>query len=124
MFEDVLDKYKDDLIESLVACGEACRVHKILSYIEMNRDDYLYFYEEGVKIGATNTQESVNNAQEKLVKVLAVVQKYLEDLPIYAPMSQFELGVLEVASEIEEMLKWINFSNQKPPSNSSDNFSS
>ena len=31
MFEDVLDKYKDDLTESLVACGEAHRVPPIAS---------------------------------------------------------------------------------------------
>ena len=99
MFEDVLNKYKDDLIESLVAFGEAHRVHKILSDIEMNRDDYLYFYEEWLK-------GDVNNTQEKLDKVLVVVKKYIDAVSCSHPMSQFELGVLEVASEIEELLKW------------------
>ena len=64
MFEDVLDKYKDDLTESLVACGEANRVHKILSDVEMNREDYLYFYNEGLKANCGN-QESLDNLQEK-----------------------------------------------------------
>lgn len=98
MFENVLDKYKDDLTESLVACGEAHRVHKILSDVEMKRPDYLYFYEGGVKSGAKSNQE-------KLDKVLALVQKYIEDVACSHPMSQFELGVLEVTSEIEELLK-------------------
>ena len=51
MFEDVLGKYKDEIVEALVACGEANRVYKILSDIEMNREVYLHFYEEGVKVG-------------------------------------------------------------------------
>ena len=38
-------------------------------------------------------------------KVLAVVNKYIDDVSCSHPMSQFELGVLEVASEIEELLK-------------------
>lgn len=101
MFEDVLDKYKDDLTEALVACGEAHRVHKILSDVEMNREDFFHFYEEGVN----NTQESVINIQEKLDKILTLVQKYIEDVACSHPMSQFELGVLEVASEIEDILK-------------------
>lgn len=101
MFEDVLDKYKDDLTEALVAFGEAHRVHKILSDIELKRPDYFYFYEKGVN----NTLLSVINIQEKLDKVLAVVQKYIENVACSHPMSQFELGVLEVASEIEELLK-------------------
>ena len=101
MFEDVLDKYKDDLTETFVAFGEAHHVHKILSYIKMNRKGYLYFYEEGVKSG----QENLDNTQEKLDKVLAVVNKYIDDVSCSHPMSQFELGVLEVASEIEELLK-------------------
>ena len=63
MFEDVLDKFKDDLTESLVACGEAHRVHKILSDIEMNREDYLYFYNEGFKAN-----------QEKLDKTMAILE--------------------------------------------------
>ena len=95
MFEDVLDKFKDDLTESLVACGEAHRVHKILSDVEMNREDYLYFYDAGA-----------NSIQEKLDKVLTIVQKYIDDVSCSHPMSQFELGVLEVASEIDEVLKY------------------
>lgn len=59
MFEDVLDKYKDDLTESLVACGEAHRVHKILSDIEMNREDYLYFYNEGLKSNKERLDKSM-----------------------------------------------------------------
>ena len=70
MFEDVLDKFKDDLTESLVACGEAHRVHKILSDIEMNREDYLYFYNEGLKAN----QESLDNTQEKLGKTVAILE--------------------------------------------------
>ena len=61
MFKDVLDKYKDDLVEALVASGEAHRVHKILSDVEMNREDYLYFYNEGLKAN-----------QEKLDKAMAI----------------------------------------------------
>ena len=95
MFEYVLDKFKDDLTESLVACGEAHRVHKILSDVGMNSEDYLYFYNEGLKAN-----------QEKLDKVLAVVQKYIDDVSCSHPMNQFELGVLEVASEIDEVLKY------------------
>ena len=95
MFEDVLDKFKDNLTESLVACGEAHRVHKILSDVEMNREDYLYFYESG--------RES---NQEKSDKVLTIVQKYIDDVSCSHPMSQFELGVLEVTSEIDEVLKY------------------
>lgn len=63
MFEDVLDKYKDDLVEALVASGEAHRVHKILSDVEMNREDYLYFYNEGLKAN-----------QEKLDKAMAILE--------------------------------------------------
>lgn len=102
MFEDVLDKYKDDLTEALVASGEAHRVHKTMVDVELKRPDYLYFYEEGIKSG----QGSVNNAQEKLNKVLAIVKKYIDDVSCSHPMSQFELGVLEVASEIDEVLKY------------------
>ena len=102
MFADVLDKYKDDLTEALVACGEAHRVHKILSDVEMNREDFFHFYEEGRE----SSQEYLVNAQEKLYKVLAIVKKYIEDVSCSHPMSQFELGVLEVASEIEEVLKY------------------
>ena len=94
MFEDVLDKYKDDLVEALVASGEAHRVHKILSDVEMNREDFFHFYEEGCE-----------KIQDRLDKVLAVVKKYIDDVSCSHPMSQFELGVLEVASEIEELLK-------------------
>ena len=93
MFEYVLDKFKDDLTESLVACGEAHRVHKILSDVEMNRVNYFYFYESGLE-----------SNQEKLDKVLTIVQKYIDDVSCSHPMSQFELGVLEVASEIEGLL--------------------
>ena len=102
MFEDVLDKYKDDLTETFVASGEAHRVHKILSDVEMNREDFFHFYDEGRE----SSQESVINTQEKLDKVLAVVNKYIDDVSCSHPMSQFELGVLEVASEIEEVLKY------------------
>lgn len=63
MFEDVLDKYKDDLVEALVASGEAHRVHKILSDVERNRDDFLYFYNEGLKAN-----------QEKLDKATAILE--------------------------------------------------
>lgn len=70
MFEDVLEKYKDDLVEALVASGEAHRVHKILSDIEMNREDYLYFYNEGLK---TN-QDRLDNNQEKLDKAVAILE--------------------------------------------------
>ena len=63
MFEDVLDKYKDDLVEALVASGEAHRVHKILSDVEMNREDYLYFYNEGLKAN-----------QEKLDKAMSILE--------------------------------------------------
>ena len=34
MFEDVLDKYKEEIVEALVACGEANRVYKILGDID------------------------------------------------------------------------------------------
>ena len=94
MFEDVLDKYKDDLTEALVACGEAHRVHKILSDVEMNREDFFHFYKEGYE-----------SSQEKLDKVLAPVQKYIDYTSCSQP-NQYELGVLEVASEIEEALKY------------------
>ena len=63
MFEDVLDKYKDDLVEALVASGEAHRVHKILSDVEMNREDYLNFYEEGLKAN-----------QDKLDKAMVILE--------------------------------------------------
>ena len=69
MFEDVLDKFKDDLTEALVACGEAHRVHKILSDVEMNREDFFHFYEKG--------RES---CQDRLDKVLAIVKKYIDDV--------------------------------------------
>lgn len=71
MFEDVLEKYKDDLVEALVASGEAHRVHKILSDVERNREDYLYFYNEGLKANCGN-QESLDNPQEKLDKAMAI----------------------------------------------------
>ena len=70
MFEDVLDKFKDDLTESLVACGEAHRVHKILSDVEMNREDYLYFYNEGLKAN----QDRLDDNQEKLDKAVAILE--------------------------------------------------
>ena len=70
MFEDVLDKFKDDLTESLVACGEANRVHKILSDVEMNREDYLYFYNEGLKAN----QDRLDDNQEKLDKAMAILE--------------------------------------------------
>ena len=73
MFENVLDKYKDDLTEALVACGEAHRVHKMLSDIETNREDYLYFYNEGLKANCGN-QESLDNPQEKLDKAVAILE--------------------------------------------------
>ena len=101
MFEDVLDKYKDDLVEALVASGEAHRVHKILSDVEMNREDFFHFYEEGRE----SSQENLDKSQEKLNKVLVIVKKYIDDVSCSHPMSQFELGVLEVASEIEGILK-------------------
>ena len=63
MFDDVLEKYKDDLVEALVASGEAHRVHKILSDIEMNRENYLYFYSEGLKAN-----------QEKLDKAMTILE--------------------------------------------------
>lgn len=63
MFEDVLDKYKDDLVEALVASGEAHRVHKILSDVETNREDYLYFYNERLKAN-----------QGKLDKAMAILE--------------------------------------------------
>lgn len=63
MFEDVLDKYKDNIIESLVSSGEAHRVHEMLSLIEIDREDYLYFYNEGLKVN-----------QEKLDKAMAVLE--------------------------------------------------
>lgn len=94
MFEDVIDKYKDDLTEALVACGEAHRVHEILSSVEMDREDFFHFYEEG--------RES---CQDRLDKVLATVQKYIDSVSCSHPMSQFELGVLIMASEIEDILK-------------------
>ena len=59
MFKDVLDKYKDDLVEALVASGEAHRVHKILSDVEMNREDYLYFYNEGLKANQDKLDKAV-----------------------------------------------------------------
>lgn len=102
MFEDVLDKYKDDLVEALVASGEAHRVHKILSDAEMNREDFFHFYEEGRE----SIQENLDNAQGRLDKVLAVVKKHIDDVSCSHPMSQYELGVLEVASEIDEVLKY------------------
>ena len=102
MFEDVLDKYKDDLTQALVASGEAHRVHKILSDVEMNREDFFHFYDEGRE----SSQEYLVNAQEKLYKVLAIVQKYIDGVSCSHPMSQFELGMLEVASEIDEVLKY------------------
>ena len=44
-------EYKEDITEALVASGESHRVYKVLSDIERNREDYLHFYEEGVKVG-------------------------------------------------------------------------
>ena len=70
MFEDVLDKFKDDLTESLVACGEAHRVHKILSDIERNREDYFYFYNEGLKAN----QDRLDDNQEKLDKAMTILE--------------------------------------------------
>ena len=60
----------------------------------MNREDFFHFYEEGRERG-----------QEKLGKVLAVVKKYIDDTSCSHPISRYERGVLEVASEIEELLK-------------------
>ena len=77
MFEDVLDKFKDYLTESLVACGEAHRVHKILSDVEMNREDYLYFYNEGLKAN----QDRLDDNQEKLDKAVAILE--IEELLKY-----------------------------------------
>ena len=70
MFENVLDKFKDDLTESLVSCGEAHRVHKMLSDVEMNREDYLYFYNEGLKVN----QDRLDDNQEKLDKAVAILE--------------------------------------------------
>ena len=77
MFEDVLDKYKDNLVEALVASGEAHRVHKILSDVEMNREDYLYFYNEGLKAN----QDRLDDNQEKLDKAVAILE--IEELLKY-----------------------------------------
>ena len=70
MFEDVLGKYKDEIVETLVACGEANRVYKILSDIEMNREDYLYFYNEGLKAN----QDRLDDNQEKLDKAMDILE--------------------------------------------------
>ena len=86
MFEDVLGKYKDEIVEALVACGEANRVYKILSDIEMNREVYLHFYEEGRKDKGGVFKEAISQetlAQESLTKPKSVLQKYVDK--IYCP---------------------------------------
>lgn len=80
MFEDVLDKFKDDLTESLVASGEAHRVHKILSNIEMNRENYLYFYEEGLKANQERLDKIYNLCNSKKHEVHWLVDQLIDEI--------------------------------------------
>lgn len=46
-FEDVLDKEKNELIESFLMFGEGKRLNKVLADLEKNRPDLYKFYQAG-----------------------------------------------------------------------------
>lgn len=67
-FEDVLDKHKQDLIESLILFSEGKRINKVLVDLERNRPELYKFYEAGKQ-----------SKQDELNKLIEIINWQLEN---------------------------------------------
>ena len=68
-FEDVLDKEKNELIESFLVFGEGKRLNKVLADLEKNRAELYKFYQAGQQ----SKQEEIDQLKSKINEVLSFI---------------------------------------------------